>query len=268
MALTRDDMLRELELLPVWRARVAAPAGSDSMRPEHSAEPSATEDGQASPSMAGEAEAALPVAASWTAAGETLPLATASVESSQREPAQTHAAVASAGGAFDIPSPLSARAEVPAFTGHFEEPATEAPLIDLVASEPELPADAMAVPVLQSEWFMYCPLAGDAQAQSLLQNIMRAMALPPEEVLLQLQPLPPVQLQVRYAVLFGLQAANTVLAASYEKLSDIRGQVITRDGMVLVVTHDVQAMLSTPMLKKEVWQDVCQLLAKKTVAHA
>jgi len=76
------------------------------------------------------------------------------------------------------------------------------------------------------------------------------------------QQLVPAQVSSRFCVLFGLDAANRFLAADHLEIAAVRGKMLTDGDRLVVVTHHPQAMLENPLLKREVWQDLCLLLAK------
>lgn len=97
---------------------------------------------------------------------------------------------------------------------------------------------------------------------------MRALALPTEQVVLHQQPLRLSQVEVRYCLLFGLEAANQFLHADYASIATARGQVHAVGDTLFVITHAPQAMLDRPALKREVWQDICLLLARHAAASA
>lgn len=208
MSLTREDMLRELELLPVWRLRS-------------------------------------PLA-------ETLPPARVP-ETAPITDAQMVATPVVEGAGM----PMDVVAEMPVVQ---EDAAT------LIAEIK--PPDIAPEPVLQSPWLLYCPQAGDAPSKQLLQNIVRALRLPAEEVVLHQQIVSLDQVKTRFCVLFGLEAANQFLNAEHRELVSVRGQLHTQGNMAYVITHDPRAMLENPQLKKEVWQDLCLLLAQKEMESA
>jgi len=207
MSLTREDMLRELELLPVWRLR--SPLAETLLQPSVP---------EKAPSI------------------ETQVVAMPVVEVS------------------------AVSAEVVA-----EAPAIQEDAPALI--EINVP-DIATEPLLQSPWLLYCPQAGDAPSQQLLQNIVRALRLPAGEVVLHQQIVSLDQVKTRFCVLFGLEAANQFLNAEHRELVSVRGQLHTQGNMAYVITHDPRAMLETPQLKKEVWQDLCLLLAQKEMESA
>jgi len=217
VSLSREDMLRELELLPVWRARLPAPA---SLSPVAIAEPVVT----------------LEAAIEATAAPVSAPVVEAETE------------------VLNIEASLAERLQVPL---------DASPEV----KEPSLP-EVAAEPLVQTPWLLYCPHASDAPSQQLLQNILRALQLPLEEVSLYQQPLQLTQVNTRFCVLFGLEHANQFLATNYAEMAAIRGQILTYGDMMVVVTHHPQAMLENPLLKREVWQDLCLLLARHAAVAA
>ena len=203
MSLNREDMLRELELLPVWRARVPAP----------------------------------------------LSLQAATVVETVATPLVAEVAV-------EVVAQPVVEAAVP------EVVELEVP-VSIALSEVNEPLPEVAVELLvQTPWLLYCPQAEDAQSQQLLHNILRALQLPLEVVTLYQQQLVSAQVSSRFCVLFGLDAANRFLATDHLEITAVRGKILTDGDTQVVVTHHPQAMLENPLLKREVWQDLCLLLAK------
>lgn len=209
MSLTREDMLRELELLPVWRLRT--PSVMTESVPQVLVEKPATE-----------------------TVTEKL------VNQSGSSLAEvTHVIDAAVKIQTDItPSPTQEIVEVA-----------------VAEIAPEV--------LIKTTWCLLCPQASDESSQQLLQNLMRALKLPSDEVLLQQQPLQIAQTQSRFCVLFGLQAANDFLGTSHADMISVRGQLLKHGELTYVITHHPHAMLENPALKKEVWHDVCLLLAEK-----
>jgi DNA polymerase len=206
MSLGREDVLRELELLPVWRLRTPL---ADSALP-------AIE---------------LPSAPETSTEKLIEKTATVSLESVIAEPV-TELRVESE------PAPIL---EIPENT------------------QPEV----TPAPLIQSPWLLLSLQTDDAAAQQLLENIVRALKLTPEELHVSHQPLKAPQVQSQFAILFGLDAANTFLGTNHTDIASIRGQMLTHAEMRYVITHHPDAMLSNPLLKKEVWHDLCLLLAEK-----
>lgn len=206
MSLGREDILRELELLPVWRLRT--PVAESTLL-------------------------AITVRASPEVSTESL------IEQSSQVLIETI-------GADPV---IELRAD--------SEPAPIAEIPE--NTQPEIATE----PMIQSPWLIMCPKVDGADAEALLQNIVRALKLSPEELHVSHQPLKVAQVQSRFAVLFGLEAANAFLGTNHVDLVSIRGQLFTHDDMRYVITHHPDAMLANPLLKKEVWHDLCLLLAEK-----
>ncbi len=224
MQLSREDMLRELELVPMWHLRQppAVPAVTSAVT--MAAEPQSVQ-------------------------------ATSVVDATLASASMT---VADTSGV----APEIAAPELQAVSS----PATFAP--PQAAENSATPQDAPAVfaetlPIIHSPWLVYCPMAEDADSQQLLQNILKAMQLPEGQFEVVQQPTLLAQTRVQYAVLFGLQAANTFLGAHYAQLAEVRGQVHQHGETQVVITYHPRDMLAQPALKKEVWFDLCLLLAKK-----
>jgi len=213
VSLSREDMLRELELLPVWRARLPAPAN---LSPVTIATP-------------------VPVVEAEVATEAITPVVEPVVQVVS-EP-------------LEMEAPIAQTQQTP-------------PEV-LPEREADLP-EVVAEPLVQTPWLLYCPQASDTQSQQLLQNIMRALQLPLEEVSLYQQDLQLAQVNTRFCVLFGLEQANQFLATEYAQMAAVRGQILTYGDMMVVITHHPQAMLENPLLKREVWHDLCLLLAKST----
>jgi uracil-DNA glycosylase len=230
MSLAREDMLRELELLPVWRLRA-------------------------------------PIEASGVP--DTLALA-AVMPLAETQPAQT---------AHVLPEAVVATMVVAAPV--IVEPVTVEPVMNepdvalapaVALTAPPLattevaPEEVVSQPLLTTPWLVLCPQAADAAEQQLLQNIVQALKLPPETVHVSEQAVQASQVQSRFCILFGLQAANTFLGTSHDDMADIRGRLLTHADISYVVTHHPQAMLENPLLKKQVWHDLCLLLSAQALS--
>lgn len=207
MSLTREDMLRELELLPMWRLR--HPPAVEVQEIEQAAVVE-----QVAPEKAIEVQ---PV--DTTAETTALPI-------------------------------------VPDAGGRMEE-------LALGGEAVSFPQEVVAEPAVQTTWLLYCPEAEDAACQALLQNILKAMQLPKEQVLLHQQQLTLAETRASYGVLFGLQAANAFLGTQHADIEQVRGQLLVIGESTYLVTHHPADMLNNPALKKIVWHDLCLLLAKK-----
>lgn len=206
MSLTREDILRELELLPAWRPRmpevahviplVEKPSGTPAAKPLVDAD-------------------SMPVAEVTPAEAESTPL---------------------------LPDPqLNESAAI-----------VETNIIEMISE-----------PLIQSPWLLLCPPASDDASQALLQNILRALKLPVEDVVLHQHAISSAQVQSRFCVLFGLETANHFLGTTHADIASVRGQLLAHGDMRYVITHPPQAMLAQPALKKETWHDLCLLLAEK-----
>jgi uracil-DNA glycosylase len=218
MSLVREDMLRELELLPVWRLR--APVEVNTVSDTVALAPVTPINEPPSEKVADvlpEIVIATPVIA---------------------EPVITEAFISEPGIPFaeEVASPPLAATEVQ-------------------------PQEVISPPLIESPWLVLCPQAGDAAAQQLLKNIVQALKLPPEALHVSDQDLKATQVQSRFCILFGLQAANTFLGTNHAEITSIRGQLLKHADLSYVVTHHPHAMLEDPLLKKQVWHDVCLLLA-------
>jgi uracil-DNA glycosylase len=248
MSLTRDDMLRELELLPAWHVRMPPVLEIAAAMP------------QTAPVSVGEqvslvAEKAVPPDVTETA--PELPV----TESPTLMP------VAAAGEPENVSLPNwqpNVAEEAPMHSVSLDAPVlaleVDNPVEDIAA---ETPAESVAM-LIQSPWLIYSPRPVDAPSQQLLQNIMQAMQLPADEVTVTHESLQRAQVSSRFCVLFGLAAANQFLNAQHTEVAAVRGQLHAVGDLWCVVTHDLAAMLQTPALKREVWQDLCLLLAKKS----
>lgn len=248
MSLTRDDMLRELELLPAWHVRMPPVLEMAAAMP------------QTAPVSVGEqvslvAEKAAPPDVTETA--PELPV----IESPTLMP------VAAAGEPENVSLPNwqpNVAEEAPMHSVSLDAPVlaleVDHPVEDIAA---ETPAESVAT-LIQSPWLIYSTRPVDAPSQQLLQNIMQAMQLPAGEVTVTHEPLQRAQVSSRFCVLFGLAAANQFLNAQHTEIAAVRGQLHAVGDLWCVVTHDLAAMVQTPALKREVWQDLCLLLAKKS----
>jgi uracil-DNA glycosylase len=226
MSLTREDMLRELELLPVWRLRAPIEtAGLPDTATLAAAEPQPAQTADILPET---------VVATAVAVEPVI------VESAMIEPAMIEPTVVPA-AAEELAVPPLTTAEIAA-------------------------AKVVSPPLVTTPWLVLCPSAADASAQQLLQNIVQALKLPPETLHVSEQALQASQVQSRFCVLFGLQAANTFLGSSHADIDAVRGRLLTHADVSYVVTHHPQAMLENPLLKKQVWHDLCLLLSAQPVS--
>lgn len=248
MSLTRDDMLRELELLPAWHVRMPPvlemAAAMPQTAPVSAGEQVSLVAEKAAPPDVTETPPELPVTES-----PTMVQVLATAESAHVSPSNWDTKVAE---------------EAPVQSVSLDAPVlaleVDHPVEDIAA---ETPAESVAT-LIQSPWLIYSTRPVDAPSQQLLQNIMQAMQLPADEVTVTYEPLQRAQVSSRFCVLFGLAAANQFLNAQHTEIAAVRGQLHAVGDLWCVVTHDLAAMLQTPALKREVWQDLCLLLAKKS----
>lgn len=240
MSLTREDMLRELELLPVWRLRASIAAGSV---PDTAVLVAATAVTEPQPAQTAEILPETVVVATAVVAEPVI------VEPAMIEPGMIEPTVVPA-VAEELAAPPSATIEV----------SSEIAAVEVVSP-----------PLITMPWLILCPPAADAAAQQSLQNqllekIVQALKLPPETLHVSEQALQASQVQSRFCVLFGLQAANTFLGSSHADIAEVRGRLLSHADVSYVVTHHPQAMLENPLLKKQVWHDLCLLLSAQPVS--
>jgi uracil-DNA glycosylase len=219
MSLAREDMLRELELLPVWRLR--APIAASSL-PDTLA-----------------LAAVMPVAEPQPAQAADVVPETVVATAVSAEPVIVESVLIEPDVALAPPEELMAPP---------------------VATAEVSPEEVVSQPLVSTPWLVLCPQAADVAEQQLLQKIVQALKLPPETVYVSEQALEASQVQSRFCILFGLQAANTFLGTSHDDMAAIRGRLLTHADISYVVTHHPQAMLENPLLKKQVWHDLCLLL--------
>lgn len=269
MSLSREDMLRELELLPMWRQRVSA-----QLTPMASP---VTEDAtlQAAPDVVqAAAMQAIEIHVTETHVTETQGMLVHVSEPSQSTPVAPEVQATPA-QALDAQRALDTQAvplaPVISSSEHMNQAHHGQALFSPVALSPVAVSTAQTIapptletaPVIGTPWLFYAPGATDAERQALLLNMVKAMHLPVEMRTLQLQPLTFAQAQVPFIVLFGLQQANQFLGTGYAALAQVRGQVLVHGTSSVVVTHALEDMRQNPACKKAVWQDLCGLLAKK-----
>jgi len=254
MHLNREDRLRELELLPMWRVRMPPVL-------DLADEPVALVAAMPDQVSVAEAPADTAVKAQFvTDNSEAAPLPESVMPSSfmpEVSSANEHAAQA-----WQPERHASAPAQkLPLADDHFEQ--DEAPPAVSTPATPAEPVAVDVVPLVQSPWLLYTPAPSHAAGVQLLQNILQALQLPLDEASVQHTPLQRQQVSSRFCVLFGLAAANQFLGTEYENIVAVRGQLHAEGDLCYVITHDLESMLQTPLLKREVWQDLCLLLAKK-----
>jgi uracil-DNA glycosylase len=194
MSMTREDILRELELLPVWRLK--------------------------NPPSAHEVKL------------ENIQVGTETVT--------------------PVDPPVASAAPVIAKTG------THAPVEQI--SKVEKPK----VEKIVKQWAFVCSFSiSQAQACSiLLNNIIKATHLAAADYVL----LKDIQTIAHYQVcdilLFGLEAANAYLNVNEVDLAKLRGQYHVVGDVRCWVTYHPEQMLQDPLLKRDVWRDICTAMPK------
>lgn len=236
MSMTREDMLRELELLPVWvlnpNAVLPVPA---ELAAEKSIEPSVN------PSVIQTVEASTPEPQAATAS-----VAIAEV---QNPPLQAP------------PLPESALMRVP------ESMSNE------VSPQHEAMHAATKTPIA---WMLVCPAdaAPNETSQALLKNMIKAMQLLQTEVVVVQQAPDLTTYQAQKVVCFGLDAFNQYLAATQpteaqhtntqvqdSALENLRGKPHMHQATACWVTYSPTQLLANPALKRGAWQDLCAAMA-------
>jgi len=279
VSLSREDVLRELELWPLWRLR-------------HPSAPSAVVDSDAhqAPAQAPQSTAASALQTASVvpdAHASTAPLAhplsdaaeAAAMANQPPQHALTNAAMLALTSSADPVEATEVQSSI-----HIQPPVDTHTVIGVqtppVASAPvqastESPAavDRLSTPdisqpmtaIITTDWLLLSALPTDQQLSescaTLLQNIARVLSPPGAAVQLHTAPVSVESMQATRVLLCGLAAANTFLSSRHDSLSALRGQVLQVGERYVVVTHPPEAMLQQPALKAEVWQDICLLLS-------
>lgn len=159
-----------------------------------------------------------------------------------------------------LQAPIIAEPEQKVVESMIDEVATTPEVDDIVSLTIDIPVAPQSL--ILKPWVIYCPQAEDDDSQTLLTNIVKAMQLAPDEMVLVQSPEALLQYQTQKMVLFGLDAANTYLHTHHQDIQQVRGQCLLHEDVTYVVTHHPREMLSKPLLKREVWQDLCLLLQR------
>lgn len=198
MNMTREDILHELELLPVWRLRVP-------------------------------------------------PVALAVVESAPDIDVKAEPQVDS----VISPEPVIADAVVPI----------------PVVQQPEVEKSKVEKPKVErivKQWAFVCGASSTQvdECALLMSNIIKATHLELADYVLlnEIQAL--ANYQVGDILLFGLDMANKYLNASEIDLGSLRGQYHMVEDVRCWVTYHPEQMLQDPLLKREVWRDICAAMPK------
>lgn len=193
MNMTREDILHELELLPVWRLRV--------------------------PSVA---------QAVVVSAPDVVAKAEPQVDS------------------VISPEPVIADAVVPIPV--VQQPEVEKPEVERIVKQ----------------WAFVCGVSSrqEDECALLMSNIIKATHLELADYVLlnEIQAL--ASYQVGDILLFGLDMANKYLNTSEIDLGNLRGQYHMVEGVRCWVTYHPEQMLQDPLLKREVWRDICAAMPR------
>jgi DNA polymerase len=193
MNMTREDILHELELLPVWRLRV--------------------------PSVA-------------QAVVVSAPDVFVKAES------QTDSVI--------NPEPVIADSVVPIPV--VQKPEVEKPEVEKIVKQ----------------WAFVCGVSSTQEDECalLMSNILKATHLELADYVLLNEINALANYQVGDILLFGLDLAKMYLNASEIDLGNLRGQYHMVEGVRCWVTYHPEQMLQDPLLKREVWRDICAAMPK------
>jgi DNA polymerase len=193
MNMTREDILHELELLPVWRLRV--------------------------PSVA-------------QAVVVSAPDVFVKAES------QTDSVI--------NPEPVIADSVVPIPV--VQKPEVEKPEVEKIVKQ----------------WAFVCGVSSTQEDECalLMSNILKATHLELADYVLLNEINALANYQVGDILLFGLDLAKMYLNASEIDLGNLRGQYHMVEGVRCWVTYHPEQMLQDPLLKREVWRDICAAMPR------
>jgi DNA polymerase len=193
MNMTREDILHELELLPVWRLRVPPVAQAELV---------------SAPDVVVKAEPQVDSVIST-------------------EPVITDAVV---------PIPVVQKPEV----------------------------EKLEVEKIVKQWAFVCGASSTQEDECalLMNNIIKATHLELADYVLlnEIQAL--ANYQVGDILLFGLDMAKQYLNTSEVDLGNLRGQYHMVEGVRCWVTYHPEQMLQNPLLKREVWRDICAAMPR------
>lgn len=257
MSFNREHMLRALELLPMWRQRAPhAVQVADHLSidpPVMTAQPIPTQAGVqvVSPKAVAERPQALPVA--------DADVAQKAVSDDQEALSDDQLAVSDDQLAEldnQVPNMPDANLQV------IEVESAHTTMLKTIPDQAAAPP-ITSVNQIQTPWLFYAPDAVDAESQTLLLNIMKAMHLSMDMLTIQRQPCTLHLAAVPFIVLFGLDHANQFLGTAYTDWAEVEGQVFSFGQSQVVITHHPHEMRTQPACKRVVWQAVCRLLAIK-----
>lgn len=243
MSFNREHMLRALELLPMWRQRAPhAVQVADHLPidpPVMTAQPIPTQAGVqvVSPKAVAEQPKGLPVAD-----GDVAQKAVPDDQLAELDK--------------QVPNVPDANLQV------IEVESAHTTTLKTIPDQAAAPP-ITSVNQIQTPWLFYAPDAVDAESQTLLLNIMKAMHLSMDVLTIQRQPITLHLAAVPFIVLFGLDHANQFLGTAYTDWAEVEGQVFSFGQSQVVITHHPHEMRTQPACKRVVWQAVCRLLAIK-----
>ncbi|MGZ8269989.1 MAG: hypothetical protein ACXW1T_02295 [Methylophilus sp.] len=147
------------------------------------------------------------------------------------------------------------------------------PQIDSIASpEPVITGSVASIPIVQKpeiekpqvekivkQWAFVCSTSSTQEDECalLMNNIMKATHLELADYVLLNETQALANYQVGDILLFGLDMANKYLKTSEIDLGSIRGQYHMVEEVRCWVTYHPEQMLQDPLLKREVWRDIC-----------
>jgi DNA polymerase len=152
------------------------------------------------------------------------------------------------------------------------------PQVDSVLSPEPVIADAVVpIPVVQKpevekpeaekivkQWAFVCGASSTQvdECALLMSNIIKATHLELADYVLlnEIQAL--ANYQVGDILLFGLDMAKQYLNTSEVDLGNLRGQYHMVEGVRCWVTYHPEQMLQNPLLKREVWRDICAAMPR------
>ena len=268
MSMTREDMLRELELLPVWVLNpnavlpVQAQVQVQVQVPPTSPEPTLVL--PTSPSQAdamAEPDVPAELAVEKSIEPPVNPSINQPIEETNPEPLVATASAAT--NEVQIPSLQAPSLPEPALISEPE------PMPDDAAPQRKALHTATKTPIA---WMLVCPAdaAPNEASLALLNNMIKAMQLLQTEVVVVQQAPDLTAYQAQKIVCFGLDAFNQYLAATQpteaqhantqaqdSALEALRGQPHVHQATACWVTYHPVQLLANPALKRGAWQDLC-----------
>lgn len=272
MSMTREDMLRELELLPVWvlnpnavlpvqaqvQVQVQVPLTSPEptlVLPTSPSQVDAMAEPDVPAELAVEKSIELPVNPSINQpVDETNPellVATASTAINEAQMSSLQVPSLPEAALISEPEPM---------------PANAAPQREALHAATKTPI----------AWMLVCPadVAPNEASLALLNNMIKAMQLLQTEVVVVQQAPDLTAYQAQKIVCFGLDAFNQYLAATQpteaqhantqaqdSALEALRGQPHVHQATACWVTYHPAQLLANPALKRGAWQDLCAAIA-------